>query len=352
MATDTVDGELADFLRSLGATDDQIETARRECHLARLATDLVLAEGTDLSPSDLAGRAATTRDRVVALWRTLGVGVPDEDAPFFSERDAAFTSLVLHQELLGGGGDELFRVLGAALARVAEAAVSLYVQTVEPDMDSPDVDLEAWARDLAATAALGVRLGDSMGAVFTHHLHDAIARQRAAQADVAERALFHLAVGFVDLVGFTPFSQHTPPAELLEMIGRFEARAFEVATAHGGRVVKHIGDEVMFVALDAATGCAIAEALLHVADAAGIEPRGGVAVGDVISRHGDYYGPVVNLASRLADLAIPGEILVDEATTAAAGGEAGPWSFRPAGRRQLKGFERPVEVFALVSPAP
>jgi len=117
-------------------------------------------------------------------------------------------------------------------------------------------------------------------------------------------------------------------------------------------VVKHIGDEVMFVALDAATGCAIAEALLHVADAAGIEPRGGVAVGDVISRHGDYYGPVVNLASRLADLAIPGEILVDEATTAAAGGEAGPWSFRPAGRRQLKGFERPVEVFALVSPAP
>jgi len=346
VADASADAELSEFLRSLGATDEQIDEARRECHLSRLATDVVLNQGAVLGASQLAARAGVATDRVLELWRTLGVAPPGPDEPYFSERDAAFTTEVLCNVPLGSGLDEVLRVLGSSLARVAEAAVSLYVQTVEPDLDSPDVDLVAWARDLAATTELGMRLGDSMGPIFAHHLHDAIARQRLAQAERTERSLFRLAVGFVDLVGFTPFAQHSAPADLVEMIGRFEARAFEVAATRGGRVVKHIGDEVMFVALDPATGCAIAEALLEVAGAGDIAPRGGVALGEVISRHGDYYGPVVNLASRLAELAIPGEILVDEATAASAAAAA--FSFRPAGRRLLKGFDQPVEAFALV----
>ena len=160
---------------------------------------------------------------------------------------------------------------------------------------------------------------------------------------MADPTLFRLAVGFVDLVGFTPLSQRAEPSRLLSLIGAFEARAFEVASNHHGRIVKHIGDEVMFVALDAHAGCVIAQELT--ADhGEGIEPRGGVVFGDVISRHGDYYGPVVNLASRLAELAIPGEVLVD-APTAGAGGDR--FDFRPAGQRLLKGFDAPVEVFSL-----
>ena len=76
----------------------------------------------------------------------------------------------------------------------------------------------------------------------------------------------------------------------------------------------------------------------------GIEPRGGVCFGDVIARHGDYYGKVVNLASRLAELAIPGEVLVDSDTAASASGSI---AFRPAGYRLLKGFDNPIEVFSL-----
>ena len=73
-------------------------------------------------------------------------------------------------------------------------------------------------------------------------------------------------------------------------------------------------------------------------------PRGGVAFGDVITRHGDYYGTVVNLASRLAELAVPGEVLVDGSAASSAGK---PFAFRPAGRRLLKGFDEPFEVFSL-----
>jgi adenylate cyclase len=347
MAADSAD-PLTSFLESLGATRDQIETARRECSLARLPADLILSKDATLSAKDVAARAQVSVEEVTGLWRTLGVSVPDEQGRMFSEQDAFFTGIALQLEPMGTDAGELFRVLGNSLARVAEAAVSLYVQTIEPTMDTPDPDFLRWVMSVADTTSLALQLGDSMGAIFAHHLSDAIERQRAAQSESVDRALFKLAVGFVDLVGFTPLSQRTRPADLLSLIGEFEARAFDVAVAHGGRIVKHIGDEVMFVALGADAGCAIAHELTRVY-AEGIEPRGGVAFGDVVTRHGDYYGSVVNLASRLAELAIPREVLVDARTVAE--GKDGPFGFQPAGQRLLKGFEDPVEVFSVIAPS-
>jgi adenylate cyclase len=340
--------DIDDFLLSMGATEEQIATARRECHLGGLAGDLVLAEGAVLTAADLASRAGVDVEAIRSLWRSLGVLVPDGDRAMFSERDADFTSFVLQFKPVGLRGDELLRVLGSSLARVAEAAVSLYVQTVEPRLDVPEADILVWARDLAQATAGALRLGDSMGTIFSHHMRDAIDRQRVAQVDVTERSLYRLAVGFVDLVGFTPLALHTAPTELLELISLFELKAFEVASSHNGRIVKHIGDEVMFVALDAAAGCAIARDITA-AYAEGIEPRGGVAFGDVITRHGDYYGAVVNLASRLAELAVPKEVLVDGATAESA---SELFSFRPAGHRLLKGFDTPLEVFSLHTATP
>jgi adenylate cyclase len=335
------------FLRSLGASDQQLATAWRDCRIASLAADLVLAAGATLTAADLAVRAGVSEDAVLSLWRTLGVVVPDSQRPMFSESDAAFTSFAARFDPAGLGGAELMRVLGSSLARVAEAAVSLYVQTVEPSRDLPEADLLEWSEELVEATTAALKLGDSMGAIFSHHMRGAIDRQRVAQSGVTDRSLYRLAVGFVDLVGFTPLSLHTAPSKLLELISVFESEAFEVASSHNGRIVKHIGDEVMFVALDAAAGCAIARDITA-AYAEGIEPRAGVAFGDVITRHGDYYGSVVNLAARLAELAVPKEVLVDGATASSA---TGSFSFRPAGHRLLKGFDRPLEVFSLLTDA-
>ncbi len=335
--------EIDAYLRTLGATDEQIADARRRCHLAGLAGDLVLARGATLTARDLAGRSGTTVEDVLAMWRTMGVVVPDEDRAMFSDDDAEFTAFLVQANPVGSHGGELLRVLGSSLSRMAEAAVAVYVQTQEPAYDSPGLDVLAWARGQAAVNAAALRLGDSMGAVFAHHMRDAIDRQRAAQAEVSDRSLHRLAVGFVDLVGFTPLSLHTSPTSLLELIGEFEGRAFEVAGTHQGRIVKHIGDEVMFVASDGGAGCAIARDITS-SIGTGIEPRGGVCFGDVITRHGDYYGPVVNLASRLADLAVPGEVLVDADTARSA---TGSFEFREAGRRLLKGFDDPIEVYSV-----
>lgn len=347
MVADESNEEIDAYLRSLGATPEQIQIARLECHVAGLAGDLVFAEGANLTAADLASRADADVEVVVSMWRTLGVVVPDEHRAMFSERDADLTTYLIQVNPVGSYGSELLRVLGSSLSRVAEAAVSVYVQTQEPPLDSPEIDIMAWAKDLAAVSSAALRLGDSMGSIFSHHMRDAIERQRVAQEEVTDRSLHRLAVGFVDLVGFTPLSLHTTPTRLLELISDFEVKAFDVAAAHDGRIVKHIGDEVMFVALSAADGCAIARDITD-AFGEGIEPRGGVCFGEVIARHGDYYGTVVNLAARLAELAIPGEVLVDSVTAESA---RDTFRFRGAGRRLLKGFDDPIEVCSLDAPS-
>ena len=331
------------MLHALGATDEQIDIARRGCHMPGLAADLVLSKGATFSATDLAARAHLPIEDVLSLWRTVGVEVPDEHQRIFTEQDEQFIAFIMSSNPVGSHGEELLRVLGSSLTRVAEAAVAVYVQTVEPELDAIEGDGAQAAKTMAEATGAALRLGDLMGTIFSHHLRDAILRQRVAQFGVSDKALHRLAVGFIDLVGFTPLSLRTSPAQLLHLVGEFEAKAFEVASGHNGHIVKHIGDEVMFVALDAGDGCAIAREITSDCSE-GVEPRGGVAFGEVIARHGDYYGTVVNLASRLAELAVPGEVLVDEAAATSA---RGSFDFRPAGRRLLKGFDEPLEVLSL-----
>jgi adenylate cyclase len=157
-----------------------------------------------------------------------------------------------------------------------------------------------------------------------------------------------MAVGFVDMVGSTQAANQLSSRALLEKVASFEARAFDLASENGGWIVKHVGDEVMFVALSGDVGCELALAMTEEFTASGIQPRSGVAFGEVITFHGDYYGPVVNLASRLTDQAVPGEVLVDGAVRETT--EDPAICFEPAGRRQLKGFDDPVSVFSLSRP--
>ncbi len=346
VAEDGTATEIDAYLKSLGASDEQIALARRAGHLTGLAGDLLLAGGAKYTAVDLASQAGIGVDEVVFMWRAMGVVVPDSQRTMFSDGDADLTRFLVQGNPVGPHGAELLRVLGTSLSRIAEAAVSVYVQTQEPSRDAPDLDMLAWAKQQATVIAAALRLGDSLGVVFAHHMRDAIDRQRAAQADVSDKTIHRLAVGFVDLVGFTPLSQHVSPASLLELIGAFETEAFEVASSHNGRIVKHIGDEVMFVAQDSVSGCAIAYEITA-ASGSDIEPRGGVCFGDVITRYGDYYGPVVNRASRLAELAIPGEVLVDEETARLAGGS---FEFHAGGHRLLKGFGEPIAVQSIGRP--
>jgi adenylate cyclase len=132
-----------------------------------------------------------------------------------------------------------------------------------------------------------------------------------------------LVVGFVDVVGYTSLARHVTDTELARLIERFESIAVEVVAAGGGRVVKALGDEVMFVADDPVGGSAIGLRLLDsiAADREVPDVRIGIAWGHVLKRFGDVYGPVVNIASRLTSAAKPGTVLVDRELSTVLAGE-------------------------------
>ena len=236
-------------------------------------------------------------------------------------------------------------MIGGSIGRIADAAVSTFIQDVESQMQVECADIDTWVRAETQIGEVAHQVAPGLGTLFIHHLIDAIRRQRVTQEDVpGDKLMARLGVGFVDLVGFTPLSLHISAQDLVKLVTRFEQRAFDITNLHDGRVVKHIGDEVMYTALTADDAAEIALDLL--AEFAGdVQPRGGVCFGEALTLRGDYYGPVVNLAARLVDEAVPGEVLIDVGTASLLQRVA----YEPAGRRLLKGFDTPISVCSLVA---
>ncbi len=342
--------ELLDWLGGHGLSiEELVDADRRDALVATLGDRRLLPgervdrataiERSGLSPADF-DRTAT------ALGFVAIDGSPPEDVRFVAAELNTFATFVAMADLFTEEtSTDLLRVIGSSIGRIAEATVSMFLA----DVESPHVlgglsDVELARQVYEATGLVG-ELTSHFEPIFRRQILQAVERTRRATIDEHERIMFRYAVGFVDLVGFTPLSSEMAARDLAAFMARFEGRSHDVATGHGARVVKLIGDEVMFVATDPAAACRAGLALMDAfADAADrVMPRGGIAYGNVVLRGGDYYGSVVNLASRLVDQAVPRELLVtDELADAAVG-----CSFEPAGRRMVKGFDQPVVVHSL-----
>ena len=153
-----------------------------------------------------------------------------------------------------------------------------------------------------------------------------------------------MVIGFVDLVGFTPITAAATTHELMDLVLEFEGQAYDLVTEHGGRVVKFIGDEVMFITVDPMSAATIVQKMFRQLRSRAVTPRAGMAYGNVLPHGGDYYGSIVNLASRVADIAVPFEILVTSEFVDQLGPDV---TVAPAGRRMLKGFATPIDLFSL-----
>lgn len=344
--------ELRKWLRAQGATEEQLACRHTAEDLQGLASDLAIGRDAKLSAQDVASRTALTVGQVVDVFRSYGVAVADPERPLFTEADALLVEVVCEAGVTADTADgrALARVVATALDGVADAAVALYVQGHEHEMLEAGASVLAHAQKSSVMVDLAGRLGQGMGILFRHHLRQAIERQRVGQVDVSSRDVVRIAIGFVDLVGSTAYGQSAEPRELRQLMVEFEALTFDVVAEHGGRVVKFIGDEIMVASLDPVSGCRLMRALVKACCTGGLQPRGGLSYGEVLFRGGDYYGNEVNLASRLVDTAIPGEVLVDSGVVDAVNrrGEATPdFCFEPAGRRLLKGFADPVAVWSV-----
>ncbi len=338
---------LLEWLVEHGVSLEQMAAYQGNRPLITLAGDLVVRPGRRMTLAEAARRAGTTPELVQRMRVASGLAPARPDEPVFTQEDVTtFQTVAAGATLFGETAMLQFsRVLGASVARIAEAAIALFIANVElPAREAQASSVALAQQNLTAVQALGV-LPSTIEAFLRAHFEAAIDRQRTARDSMRTRGdLLTLTVGFVDLVGFTPLARRLSVDELGTLVGRFEAFASDVVVARNGRLVKQIGDAVMFVAARADTACEIALTLLEqFAPDDVVRPRGGLASGQVLMRGGDYYGPVVNLASRLGDLAVPREILVTPAVVE--GARRGPFVFEPAGKRMLKGVDEPQAVF-------
>jgi adenylate cyclase len=325
----------------------------------------------------LLGGARTLRRRQVSssagvslvaarkLWRALGFPAVEDRDVAFTEADRESLHRVVEMVRSGRLDEEtaigLVRAFGHTADRLVswqtEALFERAVRTAGVDepaarelvlADLADMvdDLErllvySWRRQLAA--AVGRMAAQSVGeGSDAEHVEDA---GSGALREVTSPAA--VTVCFADLVSFTRLSQRLDEQRLSELVQRFEAKASEVITEGGGRVVKTVGDEVLFVVSDptpAARTC-LTMAEVMTADRLLPQVRVGMVHGPVLSRLGDVFGSTVNLASRLTAMAQPGTVLTDSVTGAGLE-DSEEFEVLPQRRRHVRGVGqvRPVMI--------
>lgn len=335
----TVHDELVDA----GVSEEEIVAAEATATLELLAIErLVIAEEPQYTADEVAEKVGVPVDLLNHVWRALGFPDPQPDEPHFTEFDV--TTLRRTAELIGGGFVEpemmlqMTRVIGTSLSRVAAAQVGAMLerrQEVEDRAD--DVDSDEPFRVRAGLLLETMPL--IMDYVWRRHLEGEARRRLVRLVDPHDDVT--RTVGFADLVGFTAVSQQVPDHELAGIVERFEALAFDIVAQHGGRVIKMIGDEVMFVVDEPATGVEIGLMLAETyhGEASISDVRVGLAAGPVLEREGDLFGPTVNLANRMAGIAYPGGVVVSEAVREASG-DVDDFEFRSIRAHTLKDIGR------------
>jgi adenylate cyclase len=309
--------KLRSFLRRRGATSEEIARAEREGRLVVLAFDYRLMPGPPrYTFADACARANFDEATLMRLWRALGFPDPPPGERLFRDEDieAIVTMRRQIESTIVPVGENLegivqiVRVIAGSLAKIAEVESDALATAVRERRLAgiPDDDIAAQVIESLDWSRLSRLIDYALRLQLR-----AAARRKLIASNPEAVGAENLAVGFVDLVGYTALSQELEPGDLGALVTRFEELAYDTVAEHAGRVVKTIGDEVMFVDADVANAGRIALRLTERSAVDEVLPdaRAGISAGTVLAQEGDYYGPVVNLASRLVELARPGTVL-------------------------------------------
>jgi adenylate cyclase len=275
--------------------------------------------------SQLLGGPRTLRRREVAravgisllsarkLWRALGFpGVGDEDLAFTDADREALDRVVglVRNDLID---EETAIACARALGQNTDRLVSWQIEALMEHLA---------ARSPSGVAEDPLKVIEQLTPELEHLLIYSFRRQLAAavgRLDESAEAEIDLTVGFADLVSYTRLSRRLPRRDLSRLVQRFEGLSSDVVTTGGGRVVKTVGDEVLFIAPEPVAGALIA---LSISERMAIDDlvpdvRVGIVHGPVLRSLGDVYGTTVNLASRLTALAQPGTVVTEPSTAKA-----------------------------------
>jgi adenylate cyclase len=332
---------VAAALRAAGVDDDALAAAANlgpDALVELVTRHLIVPGARRYTPAEVWEAVGATEQEASALWRAMGFPLVPDDERAFTDADVEALGVALGLFERAGMGRAVVlqqaRTMSQAAARIAAAHQDVIADVALGAADDPmgaAVDAVALARD--ALPALDHLL------VYMYRRHLLAAAEQRMRLRSDEPGAARSTVGFADLVGFTARSQEVDAQELADLVDRFNGTAADVVTDGGGRVVKTIGDEVMFTTDDPAAGAAIALELVDaISSATGHTPlRAGVGTGPVVAREGDVFGPTVNLASRLVGAARPSTVLVDR-DTADLLGDDDRFTLSPAPAMRLKGL--------------
>ena len=337
--------DLRRFLLDSGASEAEIDRALAEGWLPLLALDRLALPGVPSHDiAQVAALADTDEETIRRLWRAVGFPDAPEGLAVYTDADVD-AARRLRSGAFAQRSEEAtvlrqVRVISSAMSRVAAVLAEYYGDEIR-ELRAQGLDEETVAATIVDDFN-GEELAVLLVYVTRLQLRAAVWRRlsRDAVPDLA------VAVGFADLAGYTTLSEELDSDQLAAFLGRWEALLYDTVARHGGRVVKTIGDEVMFAGLSPNVA-RIAIALRDAAREQELPPvRSGIAAGMVISRDGDIYGPVVNLASRLTEIAPAGSIYASDALHADLADDAS-FTWAVVGNREVRSIGS-VEVYCLL----
>jgi adenylate cyclase len=306
----------------------------------------ILGEPRVFTAAQLAEETGVDLEQARRLWRALGF--PEHGgATAFTRGDAKALSTLVG--IVDSGlidfdlAIHLTRAVGQTMARLSDWEVSALLTRVLDLARRDSGDGDQLAIGLKMIQEFSEPFEELLVYVWKRHLGAAVARTEALSAREEDVHTSRLTVGFADIVQFTALSNELSEERIGDLVELFEARCADVVTVQGGRVIKSIGDSVLFVHDDPIAAYEIAEGIITVVgrDSRMPDVRVGLASGLVVLRLGDVFGPPVNMAARLTGVARRNRVIVDAATAEL----LPPDQFET---RRLPG--RPVRGFGIIEP--
>jgi class 3 adenylate cyclase len=347
-----------------GITAETIEHAATEGMLSfqRLDEYLPYEPGlrSDRSFTEFQAAAGPRAELLPAVYEVLGLPQPDPSAPIHVDEEAMFGRF-LDAWRMAPDDDSLLRAarltaLGARTALLGCAEI-LDEQLIEPARQRLlRGELDEFPDDIRLTATKVTNLVPEMflwlSARYLEH-RSVTGIVEGFERFLASRGLARPpdplgppAIVFVDLSGFTRLTRERGDESAVRIATSLQRRADEAAQRHGGRLVKLLGDGAMLRLIDATAGVDAALDLVEIMSGEGtLSSHAGVHAGPVIERDLDVFGQTVNLASRIADVAGPGEVLASRAVVEQAGDGDAPYWFEQIEDAELKGVPDSVALF-------
>lgn len=301
----------------------------------------LLGDSPKLTSEDVAAAAGVPVEEARRLWRALGF--PDAgDSAAFTDADlsalSSITGAVEQGAIDFDTAVRLTRAVGQTIARLADWQVATLTSRVQQLEDGDEATGSRIGSAIRLAEQVGLPFEQLLIYAWRRHLAAAVARVEALGANDEDLHTVEVTVGFADLVQFTALSNEMDEDRIGDMVEIFESRCADVVAAKHGRVIKTLGDSVLFVSEDPVRGMEIAQSIVEVIgkDSRLPDVKIGIATGAVVMRLGDVFGPPVNMAARLTGVARRNRVITDPATAALLPQEEFEW--RPLPPRPLRGF--------------